>query len=284
LTSIRRDFGTARLWQSLAVNFFAAVGFAASAIGLWAAFGPGAVQDFRDPLIGITLGGSAIYSGARSWPRPVAQHYNSANVDIRIIEGDLFDQKQNLVVGFADTFDTVVPIIAKTSVQGQFLDRVFGGDVQRLDNALSGPLTGITPVESVVKQGKTLRYPLGTVAAIQEGPRYYFCVAYTKMSNQNVAQGTIDGIWRSLLNVWDSVRQNANGEPISIPVLGGGLARLAQILPAQDSIRFIILSFVFACRGGARVCERLDIVVRKEDVQNLDMPEIQAFLKSLKAS
>jgi hypothetical protein len=66
-------------------------------------------------------------------------------------------------------------------------------------------------------------------------------------------------------------------------VLGGGLARISQVLPAQDSIRFIALSFVLASRD-ARVCDRLDIVARKQDVKYLDMLELQAFLKSLRAS
>jgi len=54
-------------------------------------------------------------------------------------------------------------------------------------------------------------------------------------------------------------------------------------LPAQDSIRFIALSFMLASRYS-KVCDRLDIVVRKEDMKRIDMLELQAFLTSLKQS
>lgn len=221
---------------------------------------------------------------ARAWPRPVSQNYNAPNVSIRIIEGDLFEQNESLVVGFADTFDTAIPnIIERKSVQGQFLERIYGGDAQQLDADLLVALTGVSPIGTVQKAGKTDRYPIGTVAPIRRGRRYFYCVAYTEMSSQNVAQGSVDGLWRSLVNLWSSVSTFGNGDPIAMPVLGGGLARISQILPAQDSIRFIILSFMFACRGG-RVCERLDIVVRRQDTKRLDMPELQSFLKSLRAS
>lgn len=58
---------------------------------------------------------------------------------------------------------------------------------------------------------------------------------------------------------------------------------MSHALPAQDSIRLIILSFLLASREK-RVCERLDIVVRDRDVRTLDMLELQAFLTSLQDS
>jgi hypothetical protein len=66
-------------------------------------------------------------------------------------------------------------------------------------------------------------------------------------------------------------------------VIGGGQSRISQEFPAQDSIRVIALSYMFASRH-LKVNEGLNIVVRPEDVQNLDMLELQAFLKSLRLS
>ena len=50
---------------------------------------------------------------------------------------------------------------------------------------------------------------------------------------------------------------------------------MAQILPAQDSIRLIAFSFILASRVE-RVCERLDIVIKKEAVPQIDMLEIRS--------
>ncbi|ASX03433.1 macro domain-containing protein [Mycobacterium intracellulare] len=68
-----------------------------------------------------------------------------------------------------------------------------------------------------------------------------------------------------------------------MPVVGGGMSRMSSIVPTQDSLRFTILSFMFASRRQ-RVCEELRIVLRPEDYDKLDRLELQAFLTSLKPS
>ena len=163
--------------------------------------------------------------------------------------------------------------------------RIYRNDRQALDDALSnalGSAKSIARFESEDRKlGKQEIYPLGTVAVISNGIRqFFFCVAYTEMNAGCEAHGSIDGVWRSLNNLWDEVRTRGNGDPISIPVIGGGQARIAQYFPAQDSIRFIALSYMFASRRE-KIASRLNIVVRNRDVEHLDMLELQAFLKSL---
>jgi hypothetical protein len=135
----------------------------------------------------------------------------------------------------------------------------------------------------VEKEGKTERYLIGTVAALPQGPRRILFSAYTEMNDRNEARGTSDGIWRSMLSLWGAVSLYCNGEPVAIPVLGGGQARISQILPAQDSIRFIAFSFMLASRRE-RVCDELRIVVRPSEYEKLDRLELQAFLDSLEMS
>jgi len=83
--------------------------------------------------------------------------------------------------------------------------------------------------------------------------------------------------------LWSEVSIHANGGSVSIPVIGGGQARLSSVLPAQDSIRLIALSFMFASRKE-KVCDELRIVVRECDYGRLDRLEIQSFLSSLRPS
>jgi hypothetical protein len=110
----------------------------------------------------------------------------------------------------------------------------------------------------------------------------YF-LAYTEMNARNEAHGTPDGIWRSLASLWTEVSRTANGIPVAIPVIGGGQARVSQIMPAQDSIRFIVTSFIFASRAK-KVCDRLRIVVPPRAFDRLDRLELQAFLLSMRPS
>lgn len=284
MAGIGRDLRTRRFWRTFVIQSFAAVGFLAVLIELYDVFQPDAISnvDWPVPLVVVAL--ALIYATYRSWPRPVEQQYSRPSTKIRILTGDLFDQDANLVIGMTNTFDTAVPhVISKASVQGQFLERVYSSDTAALDADLSQSLSGVVTTGSISKAGKQEKYPLGTIAVIQQNRQHYFCAAYTEMNEQNEAQGTVPGVWRCLENLWDVVRARSNGDPIAMPIIGGGQARMSQVLPAQDSIRLIILSFLLASRER-RVCERLDIVVRDRDVRTLDMLELQAFLTSLQDS
>jgi hypothetical protein len=103
------------------------------------------------------------------------------------------------------------------------------------------------------------------------------------MDAHNTTHSTPDKVWKSLLSLWDEISKKGNGGTVSVPVIGGGQARLSNILPAQDAIRFILLSFIFASRAE-KVCDELRIVVRPEDYRKLDRLELQSFLSSLRSS
>lgn len=227
---------------------------------------------------------SVTYGLVRAWPRPIRQEYNSPNTTIEIVKGDLFSQDLNLVVGTCDTFDTSVPqIIARNSVQGQAADRLYGGDIDQLDRDLATALRGRAIEGKIQKAGKTEKFGVGAVATLGNASRRLYFLAYAEMNEHNEAQSTPDGIWRSLACLWDEVSRTANGTPVAIPVIGGGQSRLSQLMPAQDSIRFTIMSFMFASRKK-KICDLLRIVVRPSDFERLDRLELQAFLSSLRAS
>lgn len=278
------DVRTRRFWRHFATNTLAAIGFLSALLGLIALLFPHVVPHHEGWFaLGVVLV-SLAYGGYRAWPTPISMTYALPDVKVSVVEGDLFEQPGHVMIGMCDTFDTSIPtIIARESVQGQFLDRVFNGDVAELDRRLDAALAGVSPEGRVEKAGKTTRFPLGTVAVLSEHARCYFCLAYTSMNHQNEARGTTDGIWRSLESLWRSVTAHANGGRLSVPVIGGGQARLAQILPLQDSIRFMALSFVLASRRE-KICDELVIVVRPADFRRLDRLELQAFLRSLRPS
>lgn len=279
-----RDLRTRRFLTRFVKESLAAFGAFAAAAGLVAALFPDALKDRGAIWVIIVVAVSVGFGLLRSWPRPIERAYAKPNTAIRLIRGDLIDEPGHIVVGACDTFDTQIPnVISPQSVQGQALQRLYGGDVARLDQDLDAALVGETPVGSVQKEGKTERYPIGTVAAVPHGPRRILFLAYTEMNDHNEARGTSDGIWRSMLSLWEAVSLYCNGEPVAIPVLGGGQARISQILPAQDSIRFIALSFMLASRRE-KVCDELRIVVRASDYEKLNRLELQAFLDSLEMS
>ncbi|MFI5588132.1 macro domain-containing protein [Amycolatopsis sp. NPDC051758] len=286
---ITRDLKKRRFWAKLSTQTFAAFGLLSAGAGVTDALIPGSLAPVGGFLLIAVAIASVIYGLIRAWPRPVQQSYSSPSTEIYITEGDLFGQDGHVVIGMTDTFDTAIPhIIDQNSVQAQLLKRAYLGDTQRLDDDLNKALEGkpsagaFQPADS--KPGKQNRYQLGTVAVLEPAIRkLYFCVAYTKMNKRNEARATVDGIWRCLNSLWDEVRARSNGEPVSMGVIGGGQARISQHLPPQDAVRLTAMSFMFASREE-RVTSRLNIVVRPEVARDLDMLELQAFLKSLRPS
>jgi hypothetical protein len=282
--AIGSDLRSKRFLGQWAKETFAAIGFLAVFAGLIDVFFTEAFQD-RGAEVAIIGGTVAVMYGAiRAWPRPIEHRYSAPNTTIRIVKGDIFEEPGHIVIGACDTFDTSIPnIISRQSLQGQALERLYGGDVQLLDRELEAALRGETPTGYVDKEGKTDRFPIGTVAAVPQGGRQVLFAAYTEMSPDNQARSSTDRVWKGLLSMWDACSRYCNGQPIAVPVIGGGQARIAQILPAQDAIRFIAFSFMLASRHE-KVSDELRIVVRADDYNRLDRLELQAFLDSLEPS
>lgn len=281
--AITRDLRNRRFWQGLATHDFAAIGALSTALGLFDLFSPGTLGKIALPWALLVPASALAYALWKSWPYPITQHYSTPDTTIRLVTGDLFDQTTSLVIGMSDCFDVETPhVIATASVQGQFLDRVYSHDIAALRSDLANALVGKLPEETgVTKPGNTNRYPLGTVATISHQRKHYFCVAYTRMNENNNVSSSIGILWQALEQLWDEVRVRSNGEPVACPVIGLGQSGMSTVLPIQDAIRFLILSFMFASRRQ-RVCEELIIVVRRQDEKRIDMLEVQEFLRSLR--
>jgi hypothetical protein len=281
MTALRTDLRSRRFWTLFVKEALAAGGLLALVLGLGDVLFDQPFTDWGFPAVGAVALVCAIWGLWRAWPRPIKHAYRTPNITIRVIAGDLFDERGHIAVGAADTFDTKIPrIISPQSVQGQALTRLWGGDVELLDGELNRALASEVPTGTAEKDGNTQRYHVGTVASVPQAGRRVYFVAYSEMNALNQARATTDGIWKSLLSLWAAVSRDGNGGAIAVPTIGGGQSRIGQILPPQDSIRFIAFSFLLASRGE-RVCDELRIVVRPEDYDRLDRLEIQAFLDSL---
>lgn len=271
-----------RFWRRFLTHAFAALGLESAVAGLIDAFNDGALDGWGG-LIWAGLLVAVVYGAVVARPRPVVAHFSSPQTTIRVISGDVFEQETHLVVGACDTFDTAMPYIAQNSVQGQFLERVYGGDVTALDRDLEVGLQHALRTGEITKSGKTDKFEIGTVATLRTGKLRYFFLAYTEMDHLNKAHGTADGLWKSLATLWRAVRIESNGAAVSVPVIGGGQSGLSPVLPAEDAIRFIALSFIIASRGK-KVCDELRIVALPDQYDRLNHLELQAFLSGLSRS
>ncbi|WP_432157055.1 macro domain-containing protein [Streptomyces sp. bgisy153] len=241
------------------------------------------------PVLAGSLALCLAWGLARTRPQAaVRQDFARPGMTVVVEEGDLFDQPGHLVVGFTDTFDTVVDdgsVINDASVQGQLLARRYAGDVRRLDAELTAALRGVAPRVSESARdkprGKRERYPLGTVAVLGTRPRLVFAVAYSRMGNDCVASSGVQDLWIGLERLWDAVRRHGQLERVTMPLTGAGLARLHD-LDENSLLRLILLSFVVHSWERV-VCRELRVVVRPGELGRIDLPETGAFLSGLAA-
>jgi hypothetical protein len=283
--NIFTDLKTWRFWKSFLINAFACGGFASAIFQFVIIVFPSQATNLQGLYVVIgTVFVSAIFGIVVSWPRPIEMEYSAPKTKIKIVKGDLLAENGHLVVGVCDTFDTELPnIISPRSLLGQTIHNIFGGDVKSLDDQLHHTLSKLDPVEVIDKEGKKEKYGVGTVVAIRHAPRIIYFLSYCEMNQRNEAFGTVDGVWKSLVSLWDKQSELGNHGPISVPAIGGGQARMSHLLPAQDSIRLIALSFMFASRQH-KISDELRIVVQPSDYDRLDRLELQSFLSSLSPS
>lgn len=281
---IAQDAMTRRFWRRLGGNTFFFVGLFGTLLKTYALFLPTSTWFEGGVGLFVLLVLSGLGGLWRAWPQPIAQDFEAPKTKITIVRGDLLAQDCHLVIGTNDTFDTETPtIIERSSLQGQALDRLYGSDRHEFDRLLEDALKGKPSTAGTPKPGKTARYGIGTTAVLKQQGRMLFFLAYSELDVNNKAGSSPDKLWKSLLSLWECVRINANGRSVAIPVFGGGLTRLSHLLPAQDAIRFTVLSFMMASRLEP-VCEELRLVVQPKEYEKLDRLELQSFLSSLRAS
>lgn len=283
MSASKSDFLKTRFWRHALIYTFAATGILSGLIQILIVFFPALAAHSGGTTFSLYVLLSVIFGVCKAWPRPIQEEFTAPKMTIVIEEGDILEEKSNVVIGMCDTFDTAMPMIAKNSLQGQALDKFYQQDLQRFDADIDKSLATKIPSGNVAKAGKQIRYEIGTVLPVTHGPRILYLLAYCEMDPFNKAHATIDGVWKSLSSLWAEVAKTSNGTAVSIPVIGGGQAKLSNVMPAQDSIRFIILSFIFASRKE-RICESLRIIVHPNDFKKLDRLELQSFLSSLKPS
>lgn len=196
-------------------------------------------------------------------------------IEIRI--GDIFEVVGSLAISTNTTFDTASGIISRDSLQGQFTKKYYDTETH-LDQDLERALMD-QDFEQLDdrRSGKTRRYPIGTVAMLQPKQRTVYMVAIADMNIYGVAAGSLDGVVESLGKLWYFVGERGEMQPLAVPVLGTGRARIQT--EREEMIREIIASFVAAC-SEKKFCEQLTIVVSRSDyvTHEMDLEELGNYL------
>jgi hypothetical protein len=207
--------------------------------------------------------------------------------DLVVVRGDLFDQEDaNLVVGFTDTFDTATEqdlVISRESVQGQLVERLFGGERKQLDDRLQAGLRAFRPLRTERVQdkprGRRVRYPLGTTVPLTVDGRRVFAVAYSRLGNDLVARSGPADLRASLDTLWPAVARYGMYRPVAIPLIGSGLARIVE-LDRTRLLLMIVESFAEHCRRDPATAPELRVVIRPADLERTDLSVLGTYLRT----
>jgi hypothetical protein len=191
----------------------------------------------------------AIYGVYQTTPRQTTRlRMKSINATVEVSFGDIFQSPYYKVIPVNEFFDGELGgHVSERSIHGQFIKQYFSGHPLPFNTLVEIELKGITSKKIPRTSGKTEQYPIGTTPVIQvQNDRFFLpAVAYTNLTTLK-AYCDVPTLWQALAGLWSSVRNNAGGAPVTLPLIGGGLAGVG--IPPQQLLHLIILSFVTACK------------------------------------
>ena len=199
------------------------------------------------------------------------------DIEIEIRVGNIFDISGAYVLSTNTTFDTDIDqgLIAEESIQGQFT-RKYYQSISHLDHDLETALCDHSfETLSDQRQGKNRRYRIGTIVQLKPNNETIYLIAIADINEHGIAQSTFDNVKICLAEIWEYIGSRGDLQPIAIPLIGSGRARLTQ---KRDEItKEIIKSFIAAC-STKKFCEKLTIVISPSDYDKLDFYELGEFL------
>lgn len=197
---------------------------------------------------------------------------NTSEVEVKF--GDIFSEEADLkVIAFNEYFDTLVDdkIIAKSTLNGLFVDKFFKNKVDELDDIIS---SDTSLIEAIIDEnterpsGKKTKYKLGTICVIND----YLITAFTYFDKNNKAYLEINDYINCLLNFWNQVDKVYAGRTIALPVMGSGITRFKgyESISDQELLELIIWTFKVS-RIKFTYPSKVKIVVYKEKSEKINL-------------
>jgi hypothetical protein len=207
-------------------------------------------------------------------PREVSFRLPNTGTTLTLKFANIFNEATDWIVAVNEYFDsTLGDIVAATSLHGQVISRVYSGNEQNFRADVDNALAGYQGVKEARTKGHPIRYPLGTVAIIKNGPHRIYLLALTKTDTvTHRAKSTVPILWDALGEALATVDRVGNGAPVAMPLIGNGRASL-NIAP-QHLLRLIALKIVDAKRTHD-LPRNMTINLSDDCFDHLDIVEIK---------
>ncbi len=224
-------------------------------------------------LLGLCLlsGGIASYQAADR--TNLKLDLTPIDTSIEISFGDLFQATGAKVIAVNEYFDSELgPRVAHSSLHGQVIQRYFEGQSTKFETAVDRSLD-TEWAEDVSRSGnRTKSYPIGTTAVVEPNGQKFFLPALTKTDPQtDKAHCDLSVFTKAMSGLWETVRNQAQGETVTIPLLGSGQAQVG--LPPQQLLQLIVMTIVEASRR-TKITGKINIVLPPDCIEKIDLDAI----------
>jgi hypothetical protein len=198
---------------------------------------------------------------------------NIGGTPVKIKSGDIFTQEGLKVIPFNEYYDTKVDdeIISHRSLNGQYIDKNWNQAVDKLDSLISNntKLKELQLENNVKRNGKTVRYPIGSIIVIDD----FVLTAFSKFDNKNCARLTINDYLNFLIKFWNEVNSVYAQKKVVVPIFGSGITRFTngmEDINENDLLRIMLWTFKVSKIKFEYPAE-LSIIIHPDKIDKIDI-------------
>jgi len=210
----------------------------------------------------------------RTWPVSKVEFTVPNSDSVLCIEfGNVFEKGSCIAIQVNEYFDSILgDHVSPNSLHGQFIRDILRNQSADFDSHVARALAA-EPFENVPrKSGNSKKYKIGTTASVDLGPKRYLLFAFTKTDIDTLkASASVHELWDALAGLWTSIRVRSNGEPVFMPLVGGGLSGVG--LPARNLLQILMTSFSYYTKKD-KITHRLTVVLPKALSREIDLREL----------
>lgn len=195
---------------------------------------------------------------------------------VHVKVGDIFKECDFKAIAFNDFFDTQVDdvIIAKATVNGQFIETVVGKNLPDLNAALNAhnfEPDEIVGQEITREKGRRIRVHPGTIFVYGD----YLLTAFAKFSDQNRAELTMPEYLEFLINFWDKVNGVYAQKSVATTIFGSGITRIKghRTISDEDLLKIMLWTFRIS-EMRFKHPAKLTIVIHPSKIDEINLLDI----------
>ncbi|MBW9264369.1 MAG: hypothetical protein K1563_17545 [Candidatus Thiodiazotropha sp. (ex. Lucinisca nassula)] len=200
---------------------------------------------------------------------------NTFGSKVTIKFGDLFSQSGWKAISVNDFFDHQIDdvLISSSSLHGHVVNTYWPENNEEWYEAVIADLSGHAPVEEARPTGKTLRYPIGATAkAESESEKFLFVALGNTSIDDNTTTATAEDLICAVRGLLRKARAVCSNQPLSIPLMGSGLARVGII---NSVVLDLILCGVFEELKQGKITSKIQVVLPESMEDQIDLLSIK---------